>query len=481
LDFSIGSSIRHGGYATLNRKTQSMKKHIRVVLGMTLFLCVHTMWAQEREGKLKSLWETVKSTYPGINHQQSKVTSAQMEARAVVGERLPQLKSQAQNSYGTHNGILGAFFPQAGLFNVSGPADVSGSSWTPNTYASATLEWEFFAFGKTQNKSKAARAKTQKAMGEQNAYFLYLQKELSERYIRLLYSEAKLESNQQNVARLKSLQIITSSLARAGIKTEADSLLSSSSYNQALGENEKLRGHKKAALTKLGELIGALEVDYAPSIYRFLDPNSIAMERADKINDSHPVLTAIDAQRQNLEHLGKSEGNTALPSFNLLGGYAYRGAGISPDGTVSDAWNDGFSNSVTNALVGIGITWNLSDLYTQKQKSNSLKAQADSQQFLYNQFESQMQADLASIQQQIRSQFAEVQKTQEAQDQVHRAYDMYLARYQSGLIDLSTLLQTQILLEQAEKKHIQASYDYWLLLAAEAELLADFDYVFTNL
>lgn len=458
-----------------------MIKHIRVVLGMALFLCIHSVWAQEREGKLGTLWETVKSTYPGINFQQSKVKSAQMDSRAVVGERLPQIKSQAQNSYGTHNGIMGAFFPQAGLFNVSGPADSSESSWNPNSYASATLEWEFFAFGKMHNKSKAAQANTQKAMGEQEAYFLHLQKELSERYMQLLYSEAKLETNQQNVERLKSLQIITTGLADAGIKTEADKLLSSSSYNQAVAENEKLKGRKQAALTKLYELTGTLEVDYEPSLSHFLDPNTIAMEKSDGINSDHPILTSIDAQRQSLEYLGKSEGSAALPSVNLLGGYAYRGTGISPDGTISDSWNDGFSNSVTNALVGIGITWNISDLYTQKQKSNSLKAQAESQQFLYDQYENQMQADLTSVQQQIQSQFAEVQKTQEAQEQVHDAYGMYFARYQSGLIDLSTLLQIQILLEQAENRHIQATYEYWLLLAAEAELIADFDYVFTNL
>lgn len=458
-----------------------MIKHIRVVLGMALFLCIHSVWAQEREGKLGTLWETVKSTYPGINFQQSKVKSAQMDSRAVVGERLPQIKSQAQNSYGTHNGIMGAFFPQAGLFNVSGPADSPESSWNPNSYASATLEWEFFAFGKMHNKSKAAQANTQKAMGEQEAYFLHLQKELSERYIRLLYNEAKLKTNQQNVERLKSLQIITTGLADAGIKTEADKLLSSSSYNQAVAENEKLKGRKQAALTKLYELTGTLEVDYGPSLSHFLDPNTIAMEKSDGINSDHPILTSIDAQRQSLEYLGKSEGSAALPSVNLLGGYAYRGTGISPDGTISDSWNDGFSNSVTNALVGIGITWNISDLYTQKQKSNSLKAQAESQQFLHDQYENQMQADLTSIQQQIQSQFAEVQKTQEAQEQVHDAYGMYLARYQSGLIDLSTLLQIQILLEQAENRHIQATYEYWLLLAAEAELIADFDYVFTNL
>lgn len=459
-----------------------MKKHIGIVIGLALSLAIgHTTQAQQREGELESLWEVVKTTYPGIDRQESNVRAAQLESQAVTGERLPQLKSQAQNSYGTHNGIMGAFFPQAGLFNVSGSADSPESSWTASSYASATLEWEFFAFGKTQNRSKAARANTQKAMGEQEAYFLHLQKELSNRYIHLLYNEAKLESNQQNVARLKSVQRITSGLAKAGIRTEADSLLSSSSYIQALGENEKLEGRKQAALTKLGELTGGMAINYDSSLLSFLEPNTIPMEKSTEINTGHPVLTSIDAQRQNLEYLGRSESRAALPSVNLLGGYAYRGSGIYANGTVSDSWNDGFSNSVTNALVGIGITWNISDLYTQKQKSNSLKAQAESQQFLHNQYENQMQAELTSIQQQIQSQLAEVQKTQEAQTQVHSAYTMYLARYQSGLIDLSTLLQIQILLEQAEKKHIQAAYDYWLLLAAEAELLADFDYVFTNL
>lgn len=181
-----------------------MIKHIGIVLGMAVcFAGFQTTWAQQPEGKLGTLWEAVKTTYPGVNLQKSNVQSAQMDSRAVVGERLPQIKSQAQNSYGTHNGIMGAFFPQSGLFNVSGPADLPVSSWTPNTYASATLEWEFFAFGKMQNKSKAAHARTQKALGEQEAYFLHLQKDLSERYIRLLYNEAKLESNQQNVERLK--------------------------------------------------------------------------------------------------------------------------------------------------------------------------------------------------------------------------------------------------------------------------------------
>ncbi|MNW09398.1 hypothetical protein D3C71_2063840 [compost metagenome] len=58
---------------------------------------------------------------------------------------------------------------------------------------------------------------------------------------------------------------------------------------------------------------------------------------------------------------------------------------------------------------------------------------------------------------------------------------MYLARYKSGLITLSELLQIRNLLEQAENNHVEASLSYWILLAHESELTADFDYLFNNL
>lgn len=46
---------------------------------------------------------------------------------------------------------------------------------------------------------------------------------------------------------------------------------------------------------------------------------------------------------------------------------------------------------------------------------------------------------------------------------------------------LSELLQIRMLLEQAENGHIEASRDYWMLLAQEAELTADFDFLFNQL
>jgi outer membrane protein TolC len=92
-----------------------------------------------------------------------------------------------------------------------------------------------------------------------------------------------------------------------------------------------------------------------------------------------------------------------------------------------------------------------------------------------------MQADLSASQTKIKQQYLQLQKTRLAVVQSQDAYEMYLARYKSGLIGLSELLQIRILLEQAENTHIEASREYWLLLAYEAELTADFNFLFNNL
>lgn len=459
-----------------------MTRILVAVIGAGIFLAgCQSTFAQQRVGQLNTLWDEVQLSYPGLEARKASVESAKMEEKSVFGERLPQLRTQAQNSYATYEGISGAFFPQPGLFNVSGANGLTGSSWTFNTYASFTLEWELFSFGKNSYKSKAAKSKTHRAESEQDAYHLHLQKDLSQRYLQLLYNETKLETNQDNVDRLNTIRKITSALARAGLKSAADSLLASSSYNQAMGANENLKGKKQAALIQLLELTNGKEANYLGSVTQFLNPLDDSLNKITEIDPAHPILTTLDEQRKSLDYRGKSEARAALPSINLIGGYAYRGVGIGNDASVSDSWNDGFSNSVTNGLVGVGITWNISDLYTQKQRAGSLKKQAESAGHRHKQYKQQMQAQLASIQNKLFRQYVEVEKTNEAQQQAKDAYQMYLSRYKSGLMDLSNLLQIQILLEQAEKKHIDAAFGFWMLMASEAELIADFSHVFNNL
>src|SRR5690606_22860571 len=139
---------------------------------------------------------------------------ARLHERAVKSGMLPQIKAQAQNTYGTYEGSAGAFFPQAGFFNVSGAANaLNGSSATANSFASAVAEWELFSFGKLRKENEAAGALLDKTVNEKDAYLLNLKKILSERYITLLYTNAKLKWTEKNAERLDSIRHITAGLS----------------------------------------------------------------------------------------------------------------------------------------------------------------------------------------------------------------------------------------------------------------------------
>lgn len=459
----------------------------KYIIAVTVMCCAFAValplyGQQQKEYTLGNLWPKVKEKYPGVGVENSAVEAAKLNERAVKSGMLPQLKAQAQTTYGTFEGSVGAFFPQPGFFNVNGSGNsLNGSNMAANSFGSTTIDWELFSFGRLRKENDAAKALSSKSMSEKDAYLLNLKKLLSERYISLLYNEAKLNWTEANVQRLNDIRKTTSGLSASGLKPAADSLLASSSYIQSLGENDKWKGYREAAFIKLLELNAGDTINYIASAYRFSNQERNNLNFNNRVDPSHPILSALDKQAQFFALSGKAQKRASLPSLHLLGGYAFRGSGINSTGTESGAWSDGFNNGAKNFLVGVGVTWNITSLRTNYFKGEELLKEAESQKLLYSQYELAMQADLTASQAKIFQQSEQLQKTRLSVNQSQDAYNMYLARYKSGLITLSELLQVRTLLEQAENNHIEASREYWMLLAYEAELTADFDYLFNNL
>lgn len=437
---------------------------------------------QAAENTLGSLWLQVEQSYVGIDAKMASIEAAKLHQRAVKGNMLPQISAQAQNTYGTYEGSPGAFFPQPGFFNVSGsPSPLDGRSTTANTFGSAVIEWEIFSFGKLRNQVDAAGALYEQSISDKDAYLLQLKKLLSERYIVLLYNDAKWQWTAKNSDRLNDIRKITAGLSASGLRPAADSLLASSSYVQAMGDRDKWYGLKNAAYIKLLELYGKDTVQYSESTKRFESPATMSSSSTHSIRSSHPLLDVMGKQYDYYTWSGQAQKKASLPSISVLGGYAHRGTGIHSNGSVSGAWKDGFNNTSNNFLVGVGIKWNITGLHTNRLKSEQLYKQAENTKLLQSQYKQALQADLTASQTKIVQQYAQLQKSKLAVKQSKDAYEMYLARYRSGLITLSELLQIRSLLEQAENAQIEASRDYWMLLAYEAQLTADFDFLFNNL
>ena len=436
--------------------------------------------AQESTSSLNQLWQLVEANYPGLSAQQASIEASQLQAQAVRSNALPQAKLQLQNSYGTHERSNGAFFPQPGLFNVNSPAGTVGSSTSANSFGSATLEYEVFSFGRQQAENSAAGFLTSRKQADKVAYSLKLKRELSNRYIQYLYTESKLQWVAKNATRLHDIQRIAAGLSRAGLKPAADSLLAYSSYIQALAEKDNWTGNKGISLARLQELHGQEDYAVDATASKFNKPALRLNPQADQPN-LHPFLEVLAKESAYHKGLAAAQTKAALPSLKVLAGYAFRGSGIAPTGHVSGDWSAGFSNSSNNLLLGLGLTWNLTGMHTSKLKGNAWLKQAEQAQ--QQQAESQLyiQAGLKALDSKLSEQLKQLNKTEQSVSYTQDAYQMYMARYKSGLITMTELLQIRMLLEQAENNHIEALNSYWLQLAEEAMLRNDFQFLFNNL
>ena len=99
-----------------------MIKQILVAITMWLTIAaIFPMHGQHKQNTLGNLWPKVEESYPGVGARESAIDAATLNERVVKSDMLPQVKAQAQNTYGTYEGSAGAFYPQAGFLAPQQP------------------------------------------------------------------------------------------------------------------------------------------------------------------------------------------------------------------------------------------------------------------------------------------------------------------------------------------------------------------------
>lgn len=450
-----------------------------ILYGWLTFGCL-SLYGQQRT-LLYEIWSDAEKNYSGIKASQSAIESSEMNESAIRSNALPQIKVQLQNTYGTFEGSNGASFPQQGFFNVTGKrAGSSGSSSSANTFASIVTEYEIYNFGRQKAEENAASVLTLKAKTDQSSYILRLKKMVSEKYLEVVFAASKLSWARKNELRLKKIHILNSALSRSGLKPEADSVLTYSSYLQASAVRDNLDGLLSSAGEKMKEF-SRKDVDTTKVVsFSFLRPSGV-FEGENLQNNLHPFIQMLQYEAEYYQKKSEIQKKTVMPSVKALGGYSYRGSGINSDGYSSGNWMDGFSNPANNFLVGLGLTWNISSVYTNNKKAGAL--QRESQKFIHleEQSKAAIRVEKDALHLHISGQQEELVKQAKAVKNANDAYEMYFARYKSGLISLTELLQIQQILENAERNQINAAKEYWKQVINLAELTADFDYLFNNL
>ncbi|GAC1310079.1 MAG: hypothetical protein NVSMB24_26640 [Mucilaginibacter sp.] len=426
---------------------------------------------------MSKAWQLAFDTYPGLSRKKAQIGESLVQKDIVSIDRLPQAQAQVQNSIGTYAGSTGAFFPLPGIFNVnSSKAGAHSPSTTTNFYGSVVADWNLIGFGKINNAVKAADAEVQQAKSSFDAYHLTLQAKVSRQYFDILYNRSNLNWADENVQRVRQILELSKSLAEAGLKPGADTSLAASAYLQIQAERDSWNGRYAASKITLSETVPLAAADFTLPVKNYL-LSLPELPATDSVGNTHPYLKVLEKQIQVSEARRKAAGSQALPTISLIAGNSGRGSGISPDGIVSNDYSAGFNNLANNYLVSVGLTWNITGAYTSTLQKKRLEQQVQGNRYGYNLEEKQLKTELGSTYARLTDQLQQADKTQRAVSKAIEAYDLYLSRYQSGLISLTELLQIQALLQQAEKSNIETHGQLWDQLINQAELSGNFNYL----
>lgn len=408
---------------------------------------------------LKAAFAEADSTYPGLAERTASVEEFEIRKKEVQSKSIPQLQLQAQQSYGTSQGSSGAFFPLPGIFNVTGnntgldnDAQASG-----NTFGSVLLDWKVFEFGKQRKSIDAAEYQIQGAKSNYDASKLSLHSKISQLYLAIFYSKANLKWAESNVNRVKQILELAKSLSSAGLKPGADTAIVSSAYAQALAIRQDWLGRYQASKANFSEVVPNQN-------WSIPDLSSaevgIPKNDPDTVNRAHPYLQVIEKQLAYEKTQEQVAARKVLPSLSVLGGVSTRGGG--------------YQSMANNYLVGLGLTWNIGNAYTSSLEIKRTRKTIQGVTEKYKLQQLQMNTALSALSARILQQQGLMRQTERSFAKALDAYDLYLARYQGGLINLTELLQIQALLQSSEHENLRAGQNYWNLINAQSELTGDF-------
>lgn len=456
------------------------------IIGLaTLWLLItsHIVYAQKKVYSIEDVWSKTQHHYPSLSSKKYQIERQELNKNLVKKEWLPEVNIQSQTSYGSYQGVSGSFFPLPGIYNTSGNnKSISGQSKAVfNMYTSAILQWNFLQFGRIKTKLNAATAAIQisnEALAQEE---LRLQSSVAQQYFNVLKSTAFLSVSKADVQRLEDLFELSKAQANAGLRPGADTLLVKSEYYQIKGQVNEQQASQETAMLQLASLIGedADSFTIDTSIYNI---NRIAAELPTiDSQDNHPYLQYLKANILFANAKLETVKRQPYPTVGLLAGTGIRGSGINSSGIVNNSFSEPWKNNLGSYLVGVDVTWNLSSLYQNNVKQKIAEKEIQSAKADYEEANLQLKTSYSAALNSWKQQREKVIDSRIALNSSQQAYDLYVTRYESGLINLIELLQLQKNLQDAEYNYAKATGAYWDELINQSESIGNFSLLLSQI
>ncbi|UXX78474.1 TolC family protein [Reichenbachiella carrageenanivorans] len=429
----------------------------------------------------KSL-EMAKANYSSIQAKRALSEATLQEVGATKNIYMPKLMLQHQYTYSTGNSVEGGFFPNEGTISPSGGIRTENiNQGAYGSFTSAIMEWDVFSFGKQSSNVRAAKADANAGQLDLENEIFQHQIRVADAYLLLLVSEKLTEVQEHNVIRAKNFSDAVDAGVRAQLRAGVDSSLAHAEYARARvlllesQRNEQMRKYRLIELLGEDAQTFSLEIDSMSFCSQLPVVGFANMEI-----DQNPLLRMQQAKIEAAGQRALAMKRSFMPTVSLVAAGWARGAGVdNADGSYHTDFANGTQYQVSNYLLGVTAKWRVTDGFLIRNRYKKLQYITDqnTQQFYQQQNMLKRQATESEMQYRIMMEKARTIPLQ--MKAAKQAYTQAEARYENGLSDLSTLLQSMVVLNQAEADLAIAYSNVWrshlMVAAAKGDLTSFFD------
>ncbi|WP_288438425.1 TolC family protein [uncultured Chryseobacterium sp.] len=435
---------------------------------------------------LQSALETAVQNYGSIKAKESYRQSSKESIELAKRQYLPNLNMSIQQDYGTVNGQNGPLYGFGGYGVASSGLPLPDQNWNASFGALylANVNWEFFSFGKARQRVKVAESKNQRDTQDLSDEIFQHKIKVTAAYLNVLAAQKLKLSYARNLGRTDTIRRIVEVKEKNGIVPGVDLSLAKADYANAMITYTKAKDNEQEQENKLAQLLGIPPQEFVlDSTLLKRIPAEFPSEKNSSL-ESHPLLalykSRIDVSEQEKQFLKTQY----YPSFSMVGIIQTRGSGFGNNyaqnqNDFSSSYWDGIHPTRSNYLLGIGVSWNLTQTYRLSKEISAQDYVSQGLKHEYDLAEQQLKAQLDLSDNKWKN---AVLIYDQVPVQLKSATDAYIQRsvlYKNGLTDLVDLSQAIYALVRAETDRDIAVSNVWNALLLKAAAMGDFS-VFEN-
>ncbi|MCU7549698.1 TolC family protein [Chitinophagaceae bacterium LB-8] len=431
---------------------------------------------------LKDAVQMALKNYGTVKAKANYLNASRASVKATSLEYLPNLNVAAQQAYGTANGQFGPLFASGGLnASSSGPA-FPKQNWNAAFGALylANINWDFFTFGRVQQKIKVAEAQVLRETNDLEQEKFQHQVRVASAYLNLLAAQRLKLSQQKNLDRANALKTVVVVRTKNGLNPGVDSSQANAEVSNAKIALTNAIDYEMEQTSQLVQLMG---IPYQEFLLDTLFINRIPASLYDSTplnEEEHPVLKFYQSRIQVSRQQEKYYDRYKYPVLSLIGVAQSRGSGFHnnysepyPNAFTHNYWS-GIQPDRSNYLIGMGVTWNLTNIKRTRQQVTVQEWTSKGLQDEYEVINQQIKVQLALADQKMKNAIANYH---EAPVQLKAASDAYLQKtvlYRNGLSNIVDVTQALYTLNRAETDRDISNNNVWQALLLKAAASGDF-------